>query len=163
MIDELEQELLKRELERTSQHADPVIQRALGVLGQAINPIRVVGSDDIQGVYNNAGLQLSEQGLTSRKTNMGGFRLPNDPTIYINSGSKHYKAARDTGNLGAAIILAGILAHEQTHNTELGSEGERAARQIEADFLRSKLTGLNPYPRKAVEERLSIVDRSSRK
>jgi hypothetical protein len=58
------------------------------------------------------------------------------------------------------IILAGILAHEQTHETERGNPSEPTAYRIESDFLRDQLQRqpLPPPERTTVKKRLRFAD-----
>lgn len=158
MTDPLLQELISREIERTQKHGDPVIQRALGVLGQPINPVKVVDFETAIGMYPEGGRQLSKQGLQQRRDGgLGGFRNPadkNDPNLYITSSSREYKAAQNDKDDGAVAILAGMLVHEQTHNTD----GESAAYRKESDFLRSKLDKIKPANREAVKKRIAMLD-----
>lgn len=131
--DPLEQELVQR----TRTHVDPAIQSALNALGQDVNPVKVVGPEEIQKLYSTIYKGDGMPDMRVRQSGLGGFRVPNDPNIYVNAESPTYRAAvKNPNDTAAAIMLAGILAHEQTHDTE---GAELAPRRIEADFLRSKL------------------------
>lgn len=120
--------------ERTMHHDDPVIQRALVVVGQPVNPIRVVGLQEIREIYARLRAGAPPAGLTA-------FRATgdaSDPSIYVNSDSHVYRgAARRPSALGL-LRLAATLVHEQVHNTD----GEFAAYRLQSDFVRSRLNSL---------------------
>jgi hypothetical protein len=134
---------------RTMEHADPVIRRALQFVGQALNPIRVLIPAEARATYARYGRTPSSM--------MMAFRAPGDPNIYISCESDAYRKARNNDSL-ALLQLAATLAHEQVHGTEAGEEGERAARRIEADFIRSKLKNVHPVQRKDAERHLRVVE-----
>jgi hypothetical protein len=103
----------RTEASRTLTHEDSVIQRALLVLGQPVNPIRVVEPREIGLLYARAGVGPLPEGLTA-------FRAPrdaSDPHIYVNQ-----RSLVERGPNAVAItllILAGTLVHEQVHNSDL--------------------------------------------
>jgi len=157
-MDELLEELTKREMaNRTMEHEDPVIQRALKLLGQAVNPVQVVEPQD----YNSINLPGALHDQASKAV---GFRVwrgeqPDEP-IFVNKKSTVYDKASNprSGNL-EALLLASTLAHEQIHDTERGEVGEGAALRKQADFLRSKLKTIRtPDERRSLEHYLRVID-----
>ena len=158
MNDDLINELVKREVERTRTHEDPVIQRALSMLNDAINPVQVVDPAEIVRIYEQYGIRPARRNFTD---DVIAFRAPTaagaaDPNIYVNRSSAQYKTAKR--DPWSALKLAATLAHEQTHNTERGIEGERAARRIEADFIRSRAKALPNQYRKSANEYVQALD-----
>jgi hypothetical protein len=142
-MDELTRELAAR----STSHEDPTIQRALTVLGQGVNPIKVVSPEETSAIYAKYGKQPSEGVL--------GFRAPGDKkdvNIYINSESNLYKQAKRSPL--AQTLLAGTLAHEQVHNTD----GEEAARRIESDFLRSQMEKMQHPHKKELQKRIAAIE-----
>lgn len=111
---------------------DPTIRKAIETTGNFIDPVRVVDMDEAAALYRTQG-----QGRPSRS--MVGFRLKNDPVVYINSMSDQYKKA-SMGSELANVMLAGSLLHERVHNHP--EDGELPARRYEADFLQSKVNTL---------------------
>lgn len=142
--DDLAVLLARNETARTAVHTDPTIQRALTLLAQPVNPVRLVTPND----YDAIGLPKPLHPFTSKQS---GFRVRRgetaDPDIFINKDSPLYKAAQNTQNQIAATVLASTIAHEQTHSTEHGSVGERAAQRIQADWLRTQVGNLPPRER----------------
>lgn len=131
---------------------DPAIRRALQILQQPVDPIRVVTPEEARAICATYGKTPSPM--------MMAFRAPgvaSDPNIYINSKSEAYRKT-GRGDSLALLQLAATLAHEQVHGTEGGVEGERAARRIEADFIRSKLKSVHPAQRKDAERHLRSVE-----
>lgn len=165
MSDELLQVLTARDLaQRQMMHDDPVIQRALALVGQPLNPVRVVGVPEIEAIYQESEPgAVGSEGARKRLGFVKGFRRPGDhdrkdPNIYINKDNPAYKDARNAKNEWANLALAAILTHEQIHNTESGAEGERAARIKEADFIRSKMDRLSRGGKEHAKERLRYLD-----
>jgi hypothetical protein len=144
-----------REVERTMIHEDPVIQRALIVLGQEMNPIRVVGPDEIREIY------AAIWGAGDASLGLDAFRAPgelSDPNIYVNKDSGVYRrAARELSAL-TLLKLAATLAHEQVHNTD----GEPAAYRVQADFVRSRLQTLRWHQREEAQQHLQTLDARAR-
>src|SRR5262245_55523426 len=81
---------LRAEAPRTMQHEDPVLQRALLVLGQPVSPIVVLDPNQIRAVYAGAARAgLPPAGLIA-------FRAPGDASdanIYVNRESPVYRSA----------------------------------------------------------------------
>jgi hypothetical protein len=155
MTDPLLQELVAREIERTRKNSDPTIQRALDILGQDVNPVKVVPWDEVKRLYDEAGYPVTPKEEKEKRERLGAFRRPNDPNIYISGEAKEYRrAVKNPKDIGAALILAGILAHEQTHETEKGPDSEWATRRKESDFLQSKLETVPSYQRDSVRDRI---------
>ena len=142
-MDELTRELATR----STQHENPTVQSALDLLGQGVNPIKTVTLDGARAIYEKYGKQPSD--------NMLAFRAPGDqtdPNIYLNQESEMFrKAGKDP--LSKAL-LAGTIAHEQVHNTD----GEAAARRIEADFLRMMLSKLNHPQQQELKKRIAGIE-----
>lgn len=162
-MDPLLEELTRRELsERSMTHEDAVIQRAMSLLGQPVNPVQVVSQSDVEAIYREAAPErVKNRQDEIRLWGVGGFRRPNDeedPNIYINKNHELYRRAKDKGDNLGNLLMAATLAHEQTHNTEHGNEGERAARRIESDFLRSRIDTLPSHDRREALERLRMLD-----
>lgn len=150
--DALEQELLQREVARTTESSDPVVQRALLVANQPLNPVQPTPFDEIIKIYEQAGSPMSIQKKTQKRDGLGGFRLLNDPKIYVNQDSIDFNNAKKNKPAFDAI-MASILLHEQVHNTETGKEGEFPAHRLQADFLKSKIAEMDkPSQRREVSE-----------
>jgi hypothetical protein len=120
------------DVERIRQHDDPVIQQALIVLGQAVNPIRVSAPAQIREIY------ARRLGAGAPPAGLNAFRAPYDPHIYVNMDSGVYTSAVRTRSALAVLKLAATLLHEQVHNTD----GEFAAYRMQSDFVRSRLRSL---------------------
>lgn len=123
--------VVRSEVARAMHHADAVIHHALFVLGQPINPIRVLGSEEIAEIYSKGGIEHPPHGLLA-------FRSPvdaTDPTIYVNRASNIYLLATRKASSLNVLKLAATLVHEQAHNTD----SEMAAYRLQADFVRSRL------------------------
>jgi hypothetical protein len=157
-VTRLEQELIAREIEAVAAHDDPVVARALALIGSTLShPIRIVDHEEAMRMYEQAGEKMSKQGRQQRKRGLGGFRAPGDPkdkTLYVNRESDQYRAARNRKDAAAAHVMAGILVHEATHD----ADGEFAARRKEADWLRSKLAGLSGKDRRVLEDRIRSIE-----
>lgn len=119
------------DVERTLVHDDPVIQEALLVVGQPLNPIEVVDGQRIRDLY------MHEAGIRPT-SGLDAFRAPGtaaDPYIYVNRASVIYRSAARRSSTLARLKLAAVLVHEQVHNTDR----EFAACRLQADFFRSRL------------------------
>ena len=132
-------------------HHHPAIQQALAVVGQTVNPIRVVGSAQIRELYaGRAGVSPPGPGLNA-------FRAPGnpaDPHIYVNEDSAIYRTAVEKPSPLALLTLAATLVHEQVHNTD----AELAAYRLQADFVRSRLPRLPWRQREAGRAYLERLD-----
>jgi hypothetical protein len=115
---------------RSLQHSDPVIQRALVLVGQPLNPIRVAGPRLIQRLYSRVTEALPPPTLQAFRSGD-----PRDPLIYVYGRSAVYDDAAYQQTLLADLKLAAVLVHEHVHNTDR----EPAALRMEADFFRSQL------------------------
>ena len=127
----------RADVERESTHTDPVIGRALAILGQSINPVRLVGFAELRKVYLQAQVGEPPAGILA-------FRHPgerDDPAIYLNADSMAYRAAARAPSAIATLRIAAILVHEQVHN----SDDDAAAYQLQADFVRDRLDAV-PWP-----------------
>ncbi len=161
MGDPLLEELAQRDLAaRSSAHSDPVIQRALGLVGQGLNPIQVVGVPDIEQIYReSAPGAVGSDGARRRLGFVMALRRPDDqidPNIYVNKEAPAYKTARNPKDALAGLKLASILLHEQIHNTD----DERTARIKQADFFRSRMGSLPQSQRAEAAEYLRVLDQS---
>ena len=135
-------------------HADPVIHHALLVLGQPINPIRVIGPEEIAEIYSNHGIEDPPPGLLA-------FRSPvdaTDPTIYVNRASNIYLLATRKASSLNVLKLAATLAHEQVHNTD----SEMAAYRLQADFVRSRLEEVTWREKEDASRYLAELDARAR-
>jgi hypothetical protein len=138
-------------VERTVSHDDHVIQRALDVLAQALNPIRIAREDEIRVLYGYT------DGTSRLPPGLNAFRAPGDtadPNIYVYDASAVYaRAARKPSALNV-LKLAGTLIHEQVHNTD----GEFAACRLQADFVRATLPILPRRQRESGRQFLASLD-----
>jgi hypothetical protein len=144
----------RNEASRTLTHEDSIIQRALLVLGQPVNPIRVVEPREIGRIYARAGVGPPPEGLTA-------FRAPHDasdPHIYVNQRSLVYQDAARTRSAMTVLILAGTLVHEQVHNTDR----ELAAYRLQADFVRGRLQSLPRRDHDAARQYVQQLDARAR-
>jgi hypothetical protein len=135
-------------------HADAAIHQALLVLGQPINPIRVIGVEEIAEFYSKGGLEDPPPGLLA-------FRSPvdwTDPTIYVNQASSVYLQATQKASPLTVLRLAATLAHEQVHNTD----GEMAAYRLQADFVRSRLKDVSWREKEDASRYLAELDARAR-
>lgn len=126
---------------RTLWHDDPVIQQALAIVGQPVNPVAVADPEEIRLLYARLpGIGAPPRGLDA-------FRAPgdaSDPQIYVNRNSPIYRRAAAAPSILAVLKLAATLVHEQVHNTD----GESAACRLQADFVRSRMSGV-PWRQRA--------------
>lgn len=122
-------------VERTIQHDDPLVRQTLTVLGQAVNPVRVVDLAQAREMYART------PGAGAPPAGLNAFRAPgdaDDPYIYLNRDSTVYRSAARKPAALALLKLAAILAHEQVHDTD----GEFAAYCLQSDFVRSRLKSM---------------------
>jgi hypothetical protein len=130
----------ERNVERIVPGNQGPIEQAIVILGQTVNPVRVVGPTQIRELY-------ARMGASSRLPHeLNAFRVlggAEDPRIYVNRDSAVFRTAARKPSALAILKLAATLAHEQVHNTD----GELAACRLQADFVRSKLESL-PRPRR---------------
>lgn len=120
---------------RTIEHDDPVIRQALRLLGQPVNPVKLVGTQELRAIYRGWGSFLQPpRGLVAVR---GADRACN-PHIYVNRDARVYQAAVAKPSPINLLKLAATLAHEQVHN----SDGEYAAYRLQSDFVRSRVGGL---------------------
>jgi hypothetical protein len=137
--------------ERRTQHDDPAIQQALTVLGQAVNPVRVLGEAQIREIYTRT------LGTDPLPAGLNAFRVPrgaNDPNIYVNKESMVYTRAASKASAVALLKLAATLAHEQVHNTD----GEFAAYRLQSDLVRSRLKSVPRLQQDEVRKYLQNLD-----
>jgi hypothetical protein len=134
---------------RSLTHSDPVIQRALMLIGQPLNPIRVAGSGLVKRLYARVSGAHPPPGLEAFRSGD-----PQDPLIYVYRGSYVYAEAASEPTLLADIKLAATLIHEQVHNTDR----EAAALRLQADFFRSQLRRITPHSWAAARRYLSRLD-----
>jgi hypothetical protein len=119
-----------------------LIRQAMVVLDQNVNPVKIVGAEQIAEIYARAAA------APRPPLGLNAFRMRGvitDPHIYVNSDSAIYKAAAVKPSNLTILKLAATLAHEQVHNTD----GDFAAYRLQSDFVRSKL---NTLPRRQREE-----------
>ncbi len=117
--------------EPTSDDEDAVVAEALRVLPLAITNVRVLSALQVRQIYSRVAGTVPPAGLNA-------FRIQGDPNIYFNAESEVYRDAARAGTAFHLLRLAGTLLHEQVHETD----GEYAARRLQADFVRSRLHGL---------------------
>ena len=132
-------------------HHHLAIQQALAVVGQAVNPVKVVGSSQIQALY--AGMP----GVRSPGTGLNAFRAPGnpaDPYIYVNEESAIYRTAVEKPSPLALLALAATLVHEHVHDTD----SDLAAYRVQSDFVRSRLSSLPRQQRQAGRAYLERLD-----
>lgn len=145
---------------RTQRHQDPAIQSALDIVNQALNPVKVVTPKEIVDIYAQRGIAKREPQI---ERDVIGLRAPwaqgqeHDPHLYINGASKQYQKAAKGSDL-QQLLLAASLVHEQTHETERGDVGERAARAIESSFLESKLGTVGPNDQVKLKELIAQLN-----
>src|SRR5262245_9633902 len=153
--DPLLQSMVEQEVKRTRVNSDLAIQRALDILAQNINPVKVVPWEEVKRLYAETGYPMTPKEERFKRDRLGGFRRQNDANIYVLDDSKEYRrAAKHPKDVGAALILAGILVHEQIHETEKEPNSEWATRRMESDFRQSKLDSVPSYQRDAVRDRI---------
>ncbi len=111
------------------------IEQAIVVLGQTVNPVRVVGATQIHELYARMAAARRQPHELNAFRALGGAA---DPQIYVNRDSAVFRTAARKPSALAILKLAATLAHEQVHNTD----GELAAYRLQADFVRSKLESL---------------------
>ena len=129
-------------------HSDPVLQRALVVLGQHVNDIHLVSTLEIREMYaRTPGAGVPPLGLNA-------FRLPGDPNIYVNRDSITYQAASKKRSGFEVVRLAGTLLHEQIHDTD----GEAAACRLQSDFVRSRLDSVPRNERERIERYWRLLE-----
>ncbi len=127
--------------ERTAEHEDPVIQRALALLGEPVNPVRVVTPRDYDSIRLPRALHRSTSASAAFRVWRG--QVPDAP-IYVNRSRAVYTlAAREHTSRWPDLLLASTLLHEQIHQTEGDEIGEGAALRKQADFIRSRFNALN--------------------
>lgn len=124
-------------------HDDPVIHRALVVVGQPLNPVRVVGIREIREIYARLRAGAPPAGLNAFRAAAG-----SDGPIYVNRDSEVYRSAARRPSPLDLLRLAATLIHEQVHNTD----GEHAAYRLQSDFVRSRLNSL-PWGQQAEARR----------
>ena len=120
---------------RTNRHHDPVIQRALAIVGEPLNPVVVVDIERARQMYART---PGAGGLSPR---VNAFRAPGnrgDPRIYLLSQSVVYRRAARSPTVLDMLKLAATLVHEQIH----AEDGDAAAYRLQADFVRSRLHSL---------------------
>jgi hypothetical protein len=136
---------------RTTEHHDPVIRQALALLGQAVNPVKVVGPEEVPETYRRWGSFLSPP------SGLNAFRGPDrrcDPYIYVSRGARVYRASAAKPSPINLLKLAATLAHEQVHN----SDGEHAAYRLQSDFVRSRIRSLSWRHRGEAQHYLGELD-----
>jgi hypothetical protein len=140
-----------RVIERPDEQADPTIRHALRLLGQSLNPVRVLGEAQIREMYARI------PGVVLRSAGLNAFRAPgtpNDPYIYVNGESVVYKRASKQPSALAVLMLAATLAHEQVHNTD----GEAAAYRLQSDFVRSQQGSVPARQQDELRQYLQTID-----
>lgn len=138
---------------RSLDHDDPAIGAALGLLREAVNPVRVVGSDEIRRIY--------ARGAAAPPPGLNAFRAPGDATdatIYVNGDSPVYRDAARQRSVFASLRLAAVLMHEQVHNTD----GDAAAYRLQSDFVRSRMQGLPRGQREHARRYVDALDARAR-
>lgn len=131
-------ELHTESLVEPNHHA---VRQAIAVLGQKVNPVKVLDAEQINDIYARAAA------APPHLLELTAFRargVVTDPHIYVNRDSAIYRAATNKPSVLAILKLAATLAHEQVHNTD----GELAAYRLQSDFVRSKLESVPRRQRK---------------
>lgn len=145
--------LVRPEVPRSTDHHDPLIRRALGVVRQPLHPVRVIGTAEVQRLYAVAAL-VPPDGLEA-------FRAPgdaSDPHIYVHAeGAVYVNASRKPTAL-AILKLAAVLLHEQVHNTDR----ELAAYRLQADFVLDRLHELPRREQAAARQYLAHLEAKAR-
>jgi hypothetical protein len=136
--------------EVTAAHTDPVIQRALLVIGQPISPVKLVSVQEIREIYNRLGAGPPPSGLNAFRVRAGG----EDARIHVNRDSDLYRRAARNPSPLHILRLAATLVHEQVHDTD----GEHAAYRVQADFVRSRLMDLPRRHRAEARRYLQKLD-----
>lgn len=137
------------EVERHTDHADPVIRRALLLVGQPLHPIRVVWPTEIRLMYAHGGAGTPRRGLEA-------FRAPgaaHDPHIYVNADGTVYRNASRKPSPLTLLMLAATLVHEQVHNTDR----EFAAYRLQADFVWHRLSDVPRRERDAARRYHELI------
>ena len=117
------------------------VRQAIMVLGQNVNPVKVLDAEQINDIYARAAA------APPHLLELTAFRargVVTDPHIYVNRESAIYRAAINKPSALTILKLAATLAHEQVHNTD----GELAAYRLQADFVLSKLESVPRRHRK---------------
>ena len=132
----------------TATHDDPVIQRALLMVGQPISPVHVVSIQEIREIYRRLGAGPPPAGLNAFRVIAEG----EDARIHVNRDSDLYRRAARNPSPFDLLRLAATLIHEQVH----GTDGEYDAYRVQADFVRSRLMDL---PRRHRDEARRYLDK----
>jgi hypothetical protein len=129
------------EQSQTCTHDDATICRALTLIGQALDEIKVVGNNEIATLPMDEGLRKVAR-VSHAFRLWFGDRL--HPSIYVNRETAAYRNAARGGGRLADLILAAVLVHEQTHKTE---PDEVSAYRAEASWLGGQLGPLSAEER----------------
>jgi hypothetical protein len=124
-----------------------VALRALLLVTPPADEVRVLSSRQLDEIY------LREAG-TRPPAGLNAFRLEGDPRIYLNAESKVYQQAGSRPRAFHALRLAATILHERVHETD----GEYAARRLQADFVRSQLRSLPSSQRREAERYWSTLE-----
>ena len=133
--------------EPTSHTKDTVVANAVRILPQAITNVRVLSALQVRQIYSRVAGAVPPAGLNA-------FRIQGDPNIYFNAESEVYRDAARAGTAFHLLRLAGTLLHEQIHETD----GEYAARRLQADFVRSRLQTLPSSQRERANRYWSTLE-----
>jgi hypothetical protein len=150
-------------VERSMHHEDRVVERALALIGQQVNPVAVVNRAAIREIYSRI------PGAGTPPPGLNGFRVAGDPALYINRDSDVYAAAAQDGSPFAILRLAAVIVHEQGHDGGSELDACRAqldlVRRLASTVPQRESTRLQQY-RDALEARtflLSIADERQRR
>ena len=114
------------------------ISEAARTVDQPLNPVRVLSAPEVREIYRRTAGALPPVGLNA-------FRIQGDRNIYVNAESQVYRQAAREPTAFHVLRLAATLLHEQVHETD----GEYAARRIQADFVRRRLNALPSSQRRS--------------
>ena len=136
-------------LRSTPRHNDPVIDSALAVVGQPVNPVELVGSEDIKKIFARLNAGAPPIGLNAFRPMVGSLE-----PIYVNRDSALYRTAARRRSALALLQLAATIVHEQVHN----SDGEHAAYRVQSDFVRSRVPTLPAREQAEAQRYLRALD-----
>lgn len=130
-------------------HQDAVIDLALAIIGQPVDPVELVGRHDIREIFARL-----RAGAPPRELNAFRPAIGSHEPIYVNRDSAVYRsAARHPSGL-FLLQLAATIVHEQVHN----SDGEHAAYRVQSDFVRSRLHSLPARQQVQAQQYLRALD-----
>jgi hypothetical protein len=130
-------------------HEDAVIDLALAVIGQPVNPVELVDAQEIERIFARLRAGAPPTGLIAFRPAIGS-REP----IYVSRDSDVYRSAARQRSPLALLRLAATIVHEQVHN----SDGEHAAYRVQSDFVRSRLHTLPARQQGRARQYLRVLE-----